>query len=196
MPRTVKYFCAFPSPFAALADTRIDDLVAQAGAVLEAIPLVPPPQPEPSGLAAQIAEYKASYLLDDAGRWAKRLGVPWKPPQQRMVDTTDATAGYYYARAQGKERGYRNAVFRARWGEGRDISDHTVLAECAAKAGLAREAFLEALRTKQYHDEVPKALLRCIEDRVFGVPIFVVDGKRFWGNDRLDFLAEELRTSG
>ena len=193
MPRTVTYFFAFQSPFAALADTRIDDLVAKAGAVLEPIPVVPPAQPAPTGLAAQLAEFKLSYLLEDAGRWAKRLGVPWKPPEQRLVDTTDAAAGYYYAREQDKERGYRNAVFRARWSEGRDIGDHAVLGDCAVRAGLSRERFLDALRAKQYHDEVPTALVRCMEERIFGVPIFVVDGKRFWGNDRLDFLAEELR---
>ena len=194
MPRTVKYFFAFPSPFAALADTRIDDLVAKAGALLEPIPVVPPQMPAPTGLAAQLAEFKLSYLLEDAGRWAKRLGVPWNPPEQRTVDSTDAAAGYYFSRAQAKERGYRNAVFRARWSEGRNIDDHAVLADCAVKADLSRDAFLDALRTKQYHDEVPKALMLCIEERIFGVPIFVVDGKRFWGNDRLDFLAEELRT--
>jgi 2-hydroxychromene-2-carboxylate isomerase len=195
MPRIVKYFFAFPSPFAALADTRIDDLVTKAGAVLEPIPVVPPQQPGPSGLAAQLAEFKLSYLLEDAGRWAHQLGVPWNPPEQRTVDSTDAAAGYYFARAQSKERGYRNAVFRARWSEGRPIDDHAVLADCAGKAGLSRDAFLDALRSRQYHDEVPKALMRCMEERIFGVPIFVVGGKRFWGNDRLDFLAAELHAS-
>ena len=193
MPRTVKYFFAFPSPFAALADTRIDDLVAKAGAVLEPIPVVPPKQPEPSGLAAQLAEFKLSYLLEDARRWAQRLGVKWNPPEQRTLDGTDAAAGYYFARAHSKERGYRNAVFRARWSEGRNIDDLAVLADCAQKAGLSHDAFLEALRRKQYHDEVPKALIRCMEARIFGVPIFVVDGMRFWGNDRLEFLAAELQ---
>src|SRR5271157_3758356 len=153
MRRTVRYFFAFPSPFAALADTRIDDLVAKAGAVLEPIPVAPPQLPGPTGLAAQLAEFKLSYLLEDAGRWAQQLGVPWNPPEQRTVDGADAAAGYYFARAQAKERGYRNAVFRARWSEGRDIDDHAVLADCAAKGGLSRDAFFDALRTKQYHDE-------------------------------------------
>jgi 2-hydroxychromene-2-carboxylate isomerase len=192
MPRTVKYFFAFLSPFAALADTRIDALIDRAGAVLEPIPIVPPPQTSPTGLAARLAEFKLSYLLEDAARWAQRLGVAWKPPAQGMVDSTDAAAGYYFARARGQERGYRNAVFRARWGEGRDIADHDVLADCAVSAGSPRDAFLEALRSKQYHDAVPQALALCMQERVFGVPIFIVDGKRFWGNDRLDFLAEEL----
>lgn len=191
--KQVKYYLAFHSPFAALADSRIDDLVASAGAELIPIPVVPPPADAPAGLAAQIQEFKVSYLLEDAERWAHKLGLPWRQPEQRTPDTTDAAAGHYFARDKGNERGYRNAVFRARWAEGRDIADHNVLADCAVKGGLSRTEFLEALTSKRYHDEVPKALMLCMQDRIFGVPIFVVDGKRFWGNDRLDFLAEALR---
>ena len=194
MARTqVKYYFAFQSPFAALADSRIDDVVAQAGAELVPIPIVPPPSDPPTGLAAQIAEFKLSYLLEDATRWAHKLGLAWHPPDQIVVDGNDAAAGYYFARDHGKERGYRNAVFRARWGEGRNIADRDVLAACAVKAGLSRGDFMEALSTRRYHDEVPKALMLCMQDRIFGVPIFVVDGKRFWGNDRLEFLTEELK---
>ena len=191
--KQVKYYFAFQSPFAALADSRIDGLIAQAGAELVPIPIVPPPTDPPTGLAAQIQEFKHSYLLEDAGRWAHRLGLPWRPPAQRTVDTTDASAGHYFARAKGKERGYRNAVFRARWSEGRDIGDRDVLADCALKAGLAPAELLEALSSKRYHDEVPNALLLCMQDRIFGVPIFIVDGTRFWGNDRLDFLMDALK---
>ncbi|MFQ5667964.1 MAG: DsbA family protein, partial [Candidatus Binatia bacterium] len=109
MPRKqVQYFFAFQSPFAALADSRIDDLIAQAGAELLPIPIVPPPANPPTGVAAQIQEFKVSYLLEDAARWARKLGVAWHPPQQRTVDTTDAAAGYYVARDTGHERGYRN----------------------------------------------------------------------------------------
>ena len=193
--KQVKYYFAFQSPFAALADSRIDDLIAQTGAELIPIPIVPPPSEPPTGIAAQIAEAKLSYLLEDAARWAGKLGIPWRAPEPIALDGNDAAAGHYFAIAKAKERGYRNAVFRARWGEGRNIADREVLAGCAAKAGLSRPEFLEALTSRRYHDEVPKALMLCMQDKIFGVPIFVVDGKRFWGNDRLEFLAEELGKS-
>src|SRR5438093_1533949 len=100
MPTQVKYFFAFQSPFAALADARIDDLVAAAGAQLVPIPIVPPPMEPPKGLAATIQEFKISYLMEDAARWAKKLGLAWKPPAQVTVDATDAAAGFYVAREQ------------------------------------------------------------------------------------------------
>ena len=31
-----------------------------------------------------------------------------------------------------------------------------------------------------------------IDQRVFGAPFFVVDGERFWGQDRLDFVDRKL----
>jgi len=191
--KQVKYYFAFQSPFAALADSRIDDLIAQAGAELVPIPVVPPPSQPPTGIAAQLQEFKVSYLLEDATRWAKKLGLPWQPPSSVAVDATDAAAGYYFAREKGRERSYRNAVFRARWGEGRDIADHAVLANCAEKAGLSRREFLDAVTSKRFHDEVPKTLLLCMQDKIFGVPIFIVGGTRIWGNDRLEVLADELK---
>jgi 2-hydroxychromene-2-carboxylate isomerase len=34
--------------------------------------------------------------------------------------------------------------------------------------------------------------LRAIDAEVFGAPTYVLDGERFWGQDRLELLAERL----
>ena len=197
MSPTVQYFFAFSSPYAGLADARIDDLVAKAGAELEPIPVVAPPSDPPEGLAATLLEFKRSYMFEDVRRFAEEAGIPWAfPERDGPVDGVDATAGWYFASEHGRERGYRNAVFRAHCSEGRDIADPEVLADCAESAGLDRADFLAALRARRYHDEVPKTLALCLEAQVFGVPLFVVNGKRFWGQDRVAHLLEELGRSG
>src|SRR5207244_12251698 len=118
-PNRVKYFFAFGSPFAALADARIDDLVTGAGAELVPIPIVPPQIGSPaSGVAAQLQEFKLSYGREDAARWARKLRIPWNP-HAAAVDTTDAAAGCYFAAAAGNVRAYRYAVCRAGLSEGR-----------------------------------------------------------------------------
>lgn len=193
MSRRVLYFFAFASPYAALADSRIDDLVAGAGAELVPIPLAPKLDP-PQGLAATLREFRLSFMVEDCERWAADLGLPWKFPWSdgSTTDNVPASAGWYWAREQGRERGYRNAVFRARACEGRDIADPEVLADCAERAGLDRAGFREALDSGRYLDEVPKALQLCFEHRCFGVPFFVVDGQHFWGNDRIEHLMRHL----
>jgi 2-hydroxychromene-2-carboxylate isomerase len=188
----VKYYFAFESPFAALADTRIDDLVEHAGAELVPIPVAPPPSAPLTGVAAEVQAFKVSYLLEEAARWAASYGLAWNPAPRTDVVSPDAVAGYFFAQAKARERAFRKAVFRARWSAGRDNGDHGVLADCAEEAGLDRREFLDAVASQRFHQEIPKALLSCREDRIFGVPIFVVHGKRIWGNDRLDDLAREL----
>ena len=190
--RRVRYYFAFSSPYAALADTQIDALVEETGAGLAPIPIVAPPADPPQGIAATILEHKRSYAAEDAARWAARLGVPWRP-HEGPVDPTDASLGYWFAAGRGVERGYRKAVLRARYGEARDISDRGVLTECAQALGLPRDEFLAALDDERTRRAFEEGLRTAFNDRVFGVPLFVVDGTRFWGNDRLDFLAEALR---
>jgi 2-hydroxychromene-2-carboxylate isomerase len=194
-PKVIRYYFGFASPFAALADARIDALVEEAGAELDPIPLTAPPSEPPEGFAATLLEYKRSYGYEDAARWARKLGLPWhsSAPPQNSVDALDASVGYYIAREKSAERAYRNGVFRARWAEGRDIDDRDVLGACARDAGLSRDDFLKGLDDQHYRDALLARALAGLEDRVFGVPLFVVDGERFWGNDRLDFLLDALQ---
>lgn len=191
-PKLVRYYFGFASPFAALADARIDALCEEAGAELDPIPITAPPAPQPEGFAATIAEAKRSYQYDDAARWARKLGLPWNPPEE-SADGVDASLGYYVARERDAEQPYRNRVFRARWAEGRDIADREVLGDCAADAGLVRDEFLKSLDEERYRDKLWSRAAEGLQDHVFGVPLFVVDGERFWGNDRLEFLIEALR---
>jgi len=190
---TVLYFFAFRSPYAALADFRVDDLIESVGAELEPIPIVPPASDPPTGLAATLQESRVDYQREDTERWARRLSIPWNPPPRGPVDSRDAVAGYLYARERGRERHFRNAVFRSRWCEGKNIDDPNVLAECAEDCRFSPNDFLQALRSRVYHGAIDDALGRALENRVFGVPTFVFAGERFWGNDRLDFLVDAIR---
>ena len=191
---TVQYYFAFRSPFAALADFRIDYMIENAGARLEAIPIVPPDFTSGEGIEATLAEWKLDYLFEDAARCARKVAVPWNPPSERNVNTEDAVAGYYYAVKHGQGRNFRNAIFRSRWCEGKDISSQEVLADCAEDCRLSRNEFLQALRTKLFHSRLDEGIQRCMENQVFGVPTFIYRGKRFWGNDRLDQLIDEIRS--
>ena len=193
-PKVVRYYFSFSSPFAALADARIDALVEEVGADLDPIPIVGP-RPDPSiGIAALILEHRLSYQYEDAARWARKLRLPWhsSAPPEKPVEAMDASLGYYIAREKGREREYRNRVFRAFWAEGRDIDDRELLGDCARDAGLSREDFLKGLDDERHREAFWMRAAAGLEERVFGVPIFIVDGQRFWGNDRLDFLLDVL----
>jgi 2-hydroxychromene-2-carboxylate isomerase len=189
----IRYFFGFTSPFVAIADFRIDAILGPLNVELEPIPLVPQWPDPPSGAQGQLYQWKLEYNLVDATRSAKAMDMPWKPPTTSFfADTTDAVAGWYFARSESRERAYRHEVLQARWGQGLDLSDQQVLAGAAERAGLERGSFVSALRDRTHHGSVPHGLELAARHHVFGVPFFVVDGERFWGNDRLDAVAAFL----
>ena len=194
-PKVVHYYFGFSSPFAALADAQIDALVEEAGATLDPIPITGPPLEPLEGIAKTIFDLRSSYQYEDAARWARKLGLPWHfsaPPEPR-IEAMDASLGYYVALDGNREREYRNAVFRAYWADGRDIDDRKVLGDCASQAGLSPDDFAKGLDDERHLSSFWTRAANGLKDGVFGVPLFVVDSQRFWGNDRLDFLRAALK---
>lgn len=101
--------------------------------------------------------------------------------------------GCYFAREPERERAYRRAVLAAHWGDGSDISERAVLQRCALGSGIDPDAFLQALDATPYREVLASGHARAERERVFGVPFFIVEDQRFWGNDRLDALVNHLQ---
>ena len=80
-----------------------------------------------------------------------------------------------------------------RWLEAGDIGQEETLAEVAERAGLARAEFLAALREARYEAALERSNEDARAEGVFGFPFFIYEGKRFWGNDRIEWLVREIK---
>ena len=143
---------------------------------------------------------RRTYHALELDRWRKYLGMPMNlAPKYYPELITDADwnkrPGWMVIAAQ--EQGLdaaclSHALLRALWAEERDTAQPEVRIAVANENGLDGKA-LHAAETspivqalyKHYSDEA-------VAQGVFGAPIFVLDGERFWGQDRLDFLDRAL----
>ena len=137
------------------------------------------------------AKVKIPLTRQDIRRWTKRLGVPFVPPPI-TTDPTRAALAALLANEKGVIRPYTTAVMKKEWAEGQDIGRPEVLLEIAASVGLD-PAEVKAT----FDDPRRQALLdanaaAAAELGVFGVPTFVIGTEIFWGQDRIDFVAEHL----
>jgi 2-hydroxychromene-2-carboxylate isomerase len=85
-----------------------------------------------------------------------------------------------------------HALLRALWAEERDTSDPAVRAAIASENGLPGRELMAAEASPQV-----QALYKMYSDEaerlgVFGAPTYVLNGERYWGQDRLDFLDRAL----
>lgn len=192
----VDYWFSVASPWTWLGSARFAGIAAAAGAVVRVLPMELGAVFAATG-GQPFAERPAarrSYRQLELARWSRRLGVPLVlEPRCYPVDRRPASCLLIAARESGADAlGLSHAVLRAIWAEDRDIADWATLAEIALAAGLDGAALVERARAPATAERLREDTRQAIAAQVFGAPTYVLDGERFWGQDRLDFLAERL----
>ena len=185
----VKFYFAYNSPYAFLANTRIGKALAPLGATIEYKPVY---RPRTGGGGPDMGSPRMRYIVEDIARFAKAYGLTLN--MGAFADTGQACRGFLFADKAGKGTPYHDRVFEARWLEGRDIGDQQTLVAIADRCGLDRTMFVEAVEQESpYAAALERCNAEAETDGVFGIPFFVYAGCKFWGNDRIEWLVAEIR---
>lgn len=84
------------------------------------------------------------------------------------------------------------AVMAAYWRDNADIEDPKVLAALGEGVGLDARRVERAVADTSIKARLEKNLEEAVESDVFGLPMTVYRGKRYFGNDRLELLERHL----
>ena len=215
---SIEFFWDPVSPYTYLASTQLPSLAREAGVALVYRPFFLGGVMQATGNRppATVAS-KGRYMMADLQMWARAYKVPLTPPEQSGVSvqaspvapgpkatgakhsvepfpakTILALRAGLVTEQQGDGERYAQAIMRAYWGQGRDISDPAVVSAVLSELGLDAPAILAL--TEQ--DAIKAALKANTEEAVargaFGAPSLFVGEQLFWGNDRLDLLRRYL----
>ncbi|MDO9406477.1 MAG: 2-hydroxychromene-2-carboxylate isomerase [Polaromonas sp.] len=197
MAAAVDYFFSVASPWSFLGSARFIDLAARSGAVVRVRPMdFSQVLAATGGLPyQQRSPQRASYRQEDLARWRTRLGVPLQlEPRFYPVDRTPASLLVIAARTHGQQAVLRlsHAILQAIWQENRNIADWVVLKAIAHEAGLDGHNLAAEAQAPGVAEAYRQDTADAITAGVFGAPTWIVDGERFWGQDRLEFLEARL----
>ncbi|HEY3047713.1 MAG TPA: 2-hydroxychromene-2-carboxylate isomerase [Polaromonas sp.] len=197
MGTVVDYYFSVASPWTFLGSERFIQLVERTGVEVNVRPMDFAQVLAASGGLPyqQRAAQRASYRQEDLARWRRRLGIALTlEPKFYPVDRTPASHLVIAARTTGATAALylSHAILRAIWHEDRNIADWQTLADVACEAGLDGAALVDAAQAPGMAQAFQHDTACAIQAEVFGAPTWVVDGERFWGQDRLDFLEDKL----
>lgn len=157
---------------------RLPDVIAAAGGV----PLV--------------ARHRArqDYRLVEMQRWAEKRKLSFQlhplhfPADATLVDgvvLAMLNAGLDPAR-------FISLALTGRWEQQLDLNDTATLVDLTDASGLPGLELIGAARSPGVAMAYQANTRLAINSGVFGSPTYVLDGELFWGQDRLEFLAEAL----
>ena len=195
MSDPLRFYFDYISHNAYIAWTQIHALAARYGRTVEPIPVLfagllnQHGQKGPAEIPA-----KAWWMAKDLLRKAARLEVPMRPPASHPFNPLIPLRASLVPDDAAEKTRLVDALFRAAWVDGKDVSKDEVVARVADAIGIDGAALIAATRTDAVKHRLRAETDAAIGVGVFGVPTMVADGELFWGFD--DFAHLELFLAG
>jgi len=116
-------------------------------------------------------------MLQQVTEMAKGAGLTFHLDKAVIANSFDAHRLSHLALIQGKQNQVEELLFAAHFIEGKDISNHTILIEIAARAGIDSVLVKEMLDGKKFAKEVLADVNEAQQLGIQGVPFFVFNRK-------------------
>ena len=100
--------------------------------------------------------------------------------------------GAILAQERGDLEPYNDAIFYGVWRDAKNLAEPGVIVETLKEAGLDAGAYVEGIQQQAVKDKLIANTNEAVEKGAFGAPTFFVGDKMWWGQDRLDWVEEEL----
>ena len=200
MPDSIEFYFDFSSPYGYLASERIDTIAARHGRDVTWRPYLMGVAMKVTGSSPVVNRpMLGAYSRRDMERSARRLQVPFEFPEPFPIATIAACRAVYWTEQADANAAKRlaQALYRAYFADGRNISEPDVVADVAVASGAGhRDALLAGIQESAVKDRLKEVTNDAVERGIFGSPFFMVDGEPFWGHDRMDEIGRWLESGG
>ncbi len=193
MSKTIDFYYDYGSPAAYLAWSQIYDIAEKHSATVVRKPALLGGIFKETGNRPPVSvPAKGKYMFHDLVRYSKKYGVDWQMNSAFPINTIYLMRGALYAQKEGFIEAYDEACFNAVWRDNKNMGDPEVVAQVFAEAGFDTEAIGASMQDPEIKKQLFAVTAEAVENGLFGMPSFIVDGELYWGQDRLDWVEEAI----
>ncbi len=137
---------------------------------------------------------KLEYSQKDMSDWAELRKIKFNWPKIFPINSVKSMRGtFFFIDKQIKIEDYLEAVFKAYWTDGKDISNEGCLSSIVASLSESPEDFLEFIEKPEIKSRLIDNTQELMDRNGFGSPTFFLDGTdMFFGNDRIQLIENRL----
>ncbi len=195
----IDFYFDFSSPYAYLAAQGIDEIGARHGREVRWRPYLMGAVFKRTGARPLVdQDMKGPYARHDLARSARRLGVPFRLPDDFPFMSVAACRAFYWLTEDdaAAAKALAKALLDKAFGQGEAVGPPAAVQAVAAEQGHDPEQVAAALADPAVKERLRAEVDAAIAAGVFGSPFFVVDGEPFWGHDRMDHVEQWLARGG
>ncbi|NVN85363.1 MAG: 2-hydroxychromene-2-carboxylate isomerase [Rhodopseudomonas sp.] len=198
MPRQIDYYFSFQSPWAYIGHKPLREVVSTYGLKINYKPvLLLELFSETGGLPlAKRHPVRQRYRMVELQRWRDKRGLNFHLKPKHWPFNARLADGLVIAAIEAGHDPdpYLQLAYPAVWELELDLADPAVLTQLADQAGLPGRELVERTASDAIGTAYEQNRHDAMAADVFGSPAYVLDGEVFWGQDRIDLLADALKS--
>jgi 2-hydroxychromene-2-carboxylate isomerase len=198
MTRQIDYYFSLSSPWAYIGHASFREVVATHGLKVNHKPVVLIDLFSETGGLPLVKRHpvRQRYRMLELQRWRDKRGLQFKLEPANWPFNARLADGLVVAAI---EAGHDPDIFLRRafagvWEDELDLADAATLVRLADDCGLPGQALVERSATDEIGQKYEQNRQDALAADVFGSPAYVLDGEVFWGQDRIELLADALKS--
>ena len=194
MTKSIDFYFDFISPYSFLAYKKIKIIDKKEKLKINYKPILLGGLHKLGGITAPAFNLrKMKNMKNDCELVALKNKIGFKWNTKFPINTLYLMRGYLLIDDNLKEK-FFNICFDAYWKENIDISDDKNFDKILDLVKIDKKKFYEDIQDIKIKNKLKDLTNAAFEKDIFGAPTFVVNGKIFWGQDRLDYAIDEYNS--
>ena len=135
-------------------------------------------------------EFKMKNMINDCNLIALKKNIEFLWNDKFPINSIKIMRGYLSIDEEIKEI-YLETFFNAYWKDNIDFNNTESFKKLLNTINLDSDKFFKDIEKNEIKEKLKEITDLAFKKEVFGAPTFIVNGKLFWGQDRLEYAIEE-----
>ena len=191
MTKSIDFYFDFISPYSYLAHKKIKLIKEKKKVLFNYKPILVGGLHNLQGIIAPaFIQPKLKHMISDCNLIAARDNYNFTWNSKFPLNSLNIMRGYLFVNAGIKDL-YLDIIFDAYWKNNLDISNEEILKLLIKECKMDVDTFLNGIKNPNIKSELINVTKEAHDNEVFGVPTYIVNNKKFWGQDRIEFALDE-----
>ena len=198
MPRQVDYYFSFQSPWAYIGHQAFQEVARTFQLKVNYKPVVLVDLFSETGGLPLMKRHpvRQRYRMVELQRWRDKRGLKFHLQPENWPFNARLADGVVIAAIEAglDPEPYMRRAFAAVWEDQLKMTEPTTLIKLADESALPGKQLVERSGSEEVSSAYEKNRQDALAADVFGSPVYVLDGEVFWGQDRIELLADALKS--
>ena len=192
MNNKVDFFYDFSSPYTFIAHKRIKEIKKNTNIDFLYKPMLLGGLHKLAGITANaFIGHKNDFMIQDCIMVSKKLGINFYFNDKFPINSLYLMRGTLVLEENLLEK-YIDIFFESYWQLNLDLSDRKIFEKKLNEIGVDINKFFKDIENQAIKDKLKEMTNEAFTKKIFGAPSFIHKDKVYWGQDRLDYVIDDI----